>query len=311
MEARRPLRNPILPADTGDRTGSAGIRRRCAAETRRRFARIRRDLLAVFASVRIYGANQTADERTLYAATETDLGRIAGEIQFSIDQGLAPDVGGFRSWFDRYEEEAALLGAALAFANLSRLDPGYAATRTLPQITQSQAFQDSLAAARFASGEHMAGLASELRADVAQIVGRGIAAGTSPQLVRVQISMRVDALQAKALQYAHSRLASMVREMRMQEAEFAMSQGNRLALLWASAFRPTTRPHHAARHGSTYTPAEVRTFYATGANRFNCYCSTTEVLVDDAGRPILTPTLKQSMAKEKADWQANATTAAA
>lgn len=39
-----------------------------------------------------------------------------------------------------------------------------------------------------------------------------------------------------------------------------------------SALLPTTRPHHAARHGKIYTVQDQRNWWADGANRINCYC---------------------------------------
>lgn len=35
----------------------------------------------------------------------------------------------------------------------------------------------------------------------------------------------------------------------------------------------------------------------------NCYCSQTEALLDEDGKPILTDTLKWSMSKELAAWE--------
>ena len=45
-----------------------------------------------------------------------------------------------------------------------------------------------------------------------------------------------------------------------------------------SALLPTTRPHHAARHRKIYTVDQQRQWWATGANRINCYCSVKPIL---------------------------------
>ena len=45
-----------------------------------------------------------------------------------------------------------------------------------------------------------------------------------------------------------------------------------------SALLPTTRPHHASRHRKIYTVDQQRQWWATGANRINCYCSVRPIL---------------------------------
>lgn len=304
-EAARP-RNPIIPADTGDRTGTAGIRRRAAAVIRRRFDGVRRDLLAIFGRIRVYQTNDDDDERALYGTTPAELAQLSAEIQTSVDTWMDPgQADGLEpSWWDRYEEEAALLGAGLAVANLARLFPAYAATRPLTQVILSDAYRERLAAARFASREFWAGLASSLRSEIAQIIGRAIADGRTPQQVRADIAARVEAAKARALQFARTAITTMAREARMAETEFAQALlGIKLGRLWASAFKATTRPHHAARHGRVYTTSEVRAFYAQGVNRINCYCSTTECMLDADGKPMLTDALKLAMAKERSAWE--------
>jgi hypothetical protein len=276
---------------------------------RRRFEGVRRDLLAIFGRIRVYRTNDAGDAdddgRTVYGA---DLAMLSQEIQTSVDTWLTSDQDDDvvpLPWWDRYEEEAALLGAGLAVANLSRLSDSYAATRTLTQVVTSDAYRARLAAARFSSREFWGGLKSTLRADVAQIIGRAIADGKSPQQVRAEIAARVEATKARALQFARTAITNMVREARLAEADIAQALlGIKLGRLWASAFKITTRPHHAARHGNVYSTAEVRAFYSQGANRINCYCSTTECMLGDDGKPMLTDALKAAMAKEKAAWRA-------
>lgn len=45
-----------------------------------------------------------------------------------------------------------------------------------------------------------------------------------------------------------------------------------------SALLPTTRATHAARHRKIYTVKQQNDWWATGANRINCYCSVRPVL---------------------------------
>ena len=81
----------------------------------------------------------------------------------------------------------------------------------------------------------------------------------------------------------------------------------RTALLWTSAFLPTTRSWHASRSGQTYSRAEVKAFYSVNGNRFRCHCAQTEAPLDADGKPILTKYLRNAMANERKTWMKSST----
>lgn len=64
------------------------------------------------------------------------------------------------------------------------------------------------------------------------------------------------------------------------------SEGYHTRMLHLSALLPTTRRHHARRHGQTYTAREVADWYAKDGNRYNCHCTQVTIVVDEHGVPI-------------------------
>jgi uncharacterized protein with gpF-like domain len=168
----------------------------------------------------------------------------------------------------------------------------------------SEPYRNRLAAAQVRSMDHWTGLGATLRAELSQIIGRGVVDGKNPRVVRREIAEQMGVSRARAELYAQTDITGTLREARWAEADHASEElGLSLALLWTSAFLPTTRQTHAARHGQAYTSKEVREFYSRSGNRYRCHCAQTEALLDEFGKPILSASAKRGMAKERAVWQ--------
>ena len=129
---------------------------------------------------------------------------------------------------------------------------------------------------------------SEMRAELAQIIGRAVVDGKNPRAVRTEIAERLEVSRGRALGYAQTDITDTLRQARMAEADHAREEfGLGIGLLWTSALLPTTRPTHAARHRKVYTSAQVKAFYAVNGNRYRCHCSITECLLDEDGMRLL------------------------
>lgn len=306
MRVAPPARNPIIPGTTRDRTGAGGILRRAGAAIRRRFELIERDAIAAFDRIPVYALNDEREPSVRYGITPQTLAMTADELQAMVERWLG---AGARSadqqfWWHGYLLAAAQLGTVQTMANLGALSPAYAAARTLTGVLFSPAYLERIATAKFKSAEHWTGLAAEQRAVLAQVIGQAVADGPAPREVRKLIRERLDVGKAKALAYAQSNITDTVRMARVAESEAAETElGIRTALLWTSALVPTTREWHASRHGRTYTRGEVRDFYAERSNRYNCRCATTECLIDEEGRPILSKKTQSKLANERKAWQ--------
>jgi hypothetical protein len=299
-------RSPIIPGNPKERTGSAGILRRATAEIRRRFAALERDVLAIFAAIPTLAGNAAASQmRTVYRLTPEQLGALSAELQRALERWIANGRDPAHIfWWSPFDAQASQLGAAQSVLNLSGLSPAYAAGRTLQQVLFSEPYRTRLAASQVRSMDHWTGLSATMRAELSSIIGRAVVDGKNPRAVRAEIAEALGVSRGRALGYAQTDITGTLREARWAEADFAREEmGIAVALLWTSAFLPTTRPSHAARHGRTYTTAEVRAFYSTGGHRFRCRCGQTEVLLDDDGSPILSAASKRSMARERELWQ--------
>lgn len=304
MIRERP-RSPIVPQNRADRTGSAGIIRRASAVVRRRFEGLRKDVLVIFDRIPVYSINDVRSPEVRYGLTADQLAGIAEELSATLQRwiGAERDPSGLL-WWEPFDEEASQLGTAQSVANLRNISSVYAAARDLAQVIYSDAYRTRVRIAKFRSNEYWTGLAADQRQKLAEVIGRAVADGKNPRTVRKEIQETLEIGKARALLYAQTDITNTLREARVAEAEYAEVEfGIKTALLWTSALLPTTRPWHASRSGRTYTPAEVKAFYAQGGNRWNCYCSTTECLLDEEGKPILTKKLQSAMANERKAWQ--------
>lgn len=293
---------PIIPGNTRDRTGSAGILRRAVAEINRRFAGLTNDVLAIFDGIRYYNLN---DARVMYGLTPEELSAVSQALSTALDRWLAEgQQTAHRFWWAPFDSEAAQLGAAQTVANLTVLSASYAASRTLQQVIYSDPYRSRVAVAQIKSYDQWKSLSESARSELSQTIGRAIIDGQGPKAVRREIMARLDVSKSRAMLYAQTDITETLRQARVAEAEYAEEQlGIRTGLLWTSALIPTTRPHHASRNGKVYTAQEVRDFYATGGERYRCHCGVTECLLDEAGKPILSDALKAQMKGELAAWK--------
>jgi len=298
-------RNPIVPRNPEDRTGTGGIRRRAESEIRRRWAGLEVDLLALFDRIPVYAMNDLRGPEVRYGLTPEQLAGIAEELQATLDRWIADGRDpSYILWWEPYAQEAQQLGTAQSVANLTNLSPTYAAARTLAQVVYSEPYRTRARLAKFRSYEHWTGLASEQRTKLAQVIGQAVADGTNPRVARKAIQEALGVGKARAMLYAQTDILNTLREARAAESQSAEEElGIKTALLWTSALKPTTRPWHASRSGRVYSRGEVKEFYAQGGNRYNCYCGQTECLLDENGKPILTKKLQSSMANERKAWQ--------
>lgn len=303
--ARRP-RNPIVPGNPKDRTGSAGILRRAVADIRRRYAALLADVVAIFERIPIYGTNDAGApaERTIYGLTAEEMAAVSLALREAVERRLGPGASASSSWWAGYDAEASQAGAAQSVLNLTALSESYAAARDLQAVLFSQPYRNRVAMAQIRSYEHWTGLAAELRSELSQIIGRAVVDGKNPRAVRTEIAERLDISRSRAALYAQTDITGTLREARWAESDHARDEmGIRTGLLHTSAFLPTTRQSHAARHGKVYSTTDVREWYAKDGNRYRCHCGQTECLLDDEDAPILTDSLKGAMAKERQVWQ--------
>ena len=302
-------RDPLLPGNAQDRTGAQGILRRAQARLRARQRRAVREAQEAFGALPVLGdvaRNDTIGARfTLYAARADVVERVYALLTAALQRYYVGETGGWRGhWFAEFIEEAARLGTTQSHANLAHIAPRYAAERTLADALFSEPFRNRVAAAQVKSYEHWVGMAGADRAKLADVVSRAIADGTSPRGARRLLAEALDTSLSRAEGYAQTDITDALRTARVAERSWAEETlGIRSGLLWKSALIPTTRETHAARNGRTYTDAEVAEFYSRDGNIYRCHCSITEVLLDEAGRPMLSERARETSRRELAAWR--------
>lgn len=296
--------NPAIPGTPRDRTGTAGILRKAYAEIRKRYAGLQAEVLAIFDRIPTYALNDES-RPVVYSLTPQQMEALSLELQAAFERWIASGRDpAYSFWYSKYDQDAMHLGAAQSVSNLTNLSATYAAARTIESVIYSQPYQTRLGMAQIKSYEHWTGLAATQKAELAQIIGRAVVDGKNPKTVRTEIAERLEVSRARAAGYAQTDITDTLRQARWAEADYAATSLNvKTGLLWTSALLPTTRHWHASRNGKTYTTEEVRTFYASGGNRYRCHCSQTEALLDSEGKPILTKKLQSTMSNELSVWK--------
>lgn len=296
-------RGPIIPGNTEDRTGAAGILRRARTQINVRFAMLKVDVITAFDRLPVYQYNDAAG--VLYGMTPEQMQLLSGELQAALDAWIARgNEAATRFWWSPFVAEAAQAGAAQSVLNLSGLSAAYEASRNLQMVLFSEPFRNRVGIAQIKSYDHWTGQSAAIKSDLSQIIGSAIADGKSPASVRTLIRDRLDVSKAKAAQFAQTDITDTLRQARWAESEQASEEfGLNIGLLWTSALKRSTRSWHASRNGKVYTAEQVRKFYGENGNRYHCYCAQTECLLDEGDQPILTDALKATMAKERVGWQ--------
>ena len=298
--------NPIIPGTAKDRTGAGRIIRHALSEIDRRFKGLQTDVLAIFARIPVYALNAELS-KVLYGLTPPEMATLSAELQAAVARWIADGRDPANMlWWSPYEEQAVQLGTAQAVANLSNLSPAYAATRSIEAIVYSPPYVNRLAMAQIKNQDHWVGLAAQQKSELSQIIGRAVVDGKNPRAVQTEIMERLEVSKSKAAQWAQTDITDTLRQARWAEAGYtAETMGLKIGILWTSALKPTTRPWHASRNGRVYSTDEVKAFYASGKEKYNCLCGNTEALLDADGKAILTDRLKASMLAERTAWQAS------
>lgn len=134
---------------------------------------------------------------------------------------------------------------------------------------------------------------------VNQMINLGIQAGNTPTKIAEMISERFGVARSSADRIANTEVNKAYNDARLNAVDVAAKQtGLRAGVIHLSALMPTTRETHGDRHGNAYTTAQQRQWWNSNANRINCHCSTTTVLIDNRGRVIDTE-LQQEIKAER------------
>ncbi len=237
----------------------------------------------------------------IYDMTAAQLADLFQIVQAILDGSLL-DGGSQNLWALGYVTAEYERGTLNAFTNLSVQSPAYASQTTLPQLLSSPAYQNQIAAAYVSTYSDWKGISDTARADLANVIADSIGRGVNPRETAQIVSKRLDVSMAKAKNIAQTEQVGALREAQWNETEWTQERlGLNTAILWISALKPTTRASHAARHGKTFSPQEVRDFYSRDGNRYHCYCGNIPCLLNDEGS-LFNNGLADKLAQKRRGW---------
>lgn len=178
----------------------------------------------------------------------------------------------------------------------------------LEQVLFSPAYLDRIGLVRARTFNEMLGLSDSSKSDLAETLARSMAAGKGMKEVTKDIMSRVDVVESRAWRIARTETLNAYRTASASETDNLNDSVYddtpwKMQQLWFSALSPTTRRSHAARHGSIYTPDEVRDFYGKDANSINCLCSQSPILVNMKTGEVIQEELVSKMKKRKDIYQ--------
>ena len=209
------------------------------------------------------------------------------EIERPYRQGTIQEI----EVVNRLVDEAIATGVVLSAIPLAKLQ--------FQAVLNSEPYIQGLLKELNISAGSIKKLAADTAADVYGVINRGIQAGSSPRTIAQQITGRFDVSSSSAERIAVTEVNKAFNDAKMNLGEISSKQsGLRSAVLHISALIPTTRPHHAARHGNTYTYQSQLSWWESGSNRINCHCTIQTVLVNPQGQPV-NKTFQDELKKEK------------
>lgn len=157
--------------------------------------------------------------------------------------------------------------------------------------------------------EDMKGFTDVDKRNMAGIITRGMAAGQSPRVIAREMEKKGLEQDWRCLRIASTEVNNAFRQGSFDETD-AINQevfgdsDYEMRIMHLSALLPTTRPDHAARHGTICTPAQQKEWFATKAtgSSVNCHCSQVDILVNrKTGKPMNTK-LRDILLKQKSEW---------
>ena len=302
-------RSAILPASPSDPTGVDRIEKGAIRDFSWRYRKIRDGYLAALDRI---PNEPVVNKRYVFNLDPSLLSAMFSGLDAMVDSILL-EGGEDKLWFfESYVSVAYQRGTAQQFANLSQQSPVYhAGQKSLQDILMSEPYRRRIALVRAREFEEMKGLAGTTKNTLNRVLAEGIARGKNPREIAKDISSSVSSIDdVRARRIARTEVPTALRRARLDESDDATERyGLQTKEMHVSAMSPTTRPKHAARHGTLHTTEEQRDWWAEDANSINCKCSTVSVMVDGSGKPLVPAIVERALrnkevmkAKAKGPW---------
>lgn len=318
---------PKLPKSQSDPTGIGGLRKRSINDLKRRLAGAEKEVLKLFSKVpyttkqvkeisnsfeinfnhgvvafsieppepRDYQVNE---KYYVYEMDSTQLENFDAEIRAIVNKWLetTPENKPPRWFFDVYVDQSYGKGTNESLTNMQRIAPldfevvgqPFSAAQ-FEQILLSEPYRKRIELVRARTFNGMKGFSGDTAKDLSVTLQNAMAAGDGVNNIKSQIRKRFGVADSRAERIARTETNRAYTDSRMDMNKQARDDlGLNTAVMHISALAPTSRREHVRRSGNVYTPEQQERWWNTGANRINCLCSITEVLIDDNGDVINT-----------------------
>ncbi len=286
-----------------DPTGQAANRNRATKHLDNRLLRSKRKVMRIFNAIPRTRSTQVVlnQERAViydYEQTAEQNQDMQNEIRAAVDIELLETQGDTMPFMWYWKDDVELpyrQGTAEAIVEFNQLVAGAIIAGVLingmpPQkipvnlVLASNPYLQALNEVYVSNFAVIRTLGTRTAEQVIQEINIGIQAGESPKIIAEKISQRYDVAMSNAKRIAHTEVNKAYNDAKLNAVTLASEQTNlRAGVLHISALIPTTRPHHAARHGNAYTPEQQLQWWNSGANRINCKCTVRSVLIDNSG----------------------------
>lgn len=298
MSSRTSKNKPaILPGKPSDPTGVDSIERKAMRDFNRR---MREASKAYVAALERIPSGPAVNRRYEFRLDQVLLNALLAQLDLEIDAILL-EGGANGIWlFEQYVSVAAARGVTQEFSNLAQQSPAYKSGReSAMAILRSEPHQRRMALVRARVFEEMKGLSGQVKASMARILTEGIGRGQNPRDIASQLKKQSAVESRRAHRIARTEITTALRRARWDEADDAEAiYGVKTKELHLSALSPTTRQTHAARHGKLFTREQVRDWWSRDGNSVNCKCTTTSVMVDDDGKPLVPSIIDRAKARK-------------
>lgn len=302
---------PVVTSKT-DPTNQARLRKKAKADFEKRLKRSQNAVIRLFNLIPRKKTTQQVivnDSEVIwqYVFDDDTLLLLADDITAIINEHLETEedepLAGW--WFGGHDETSWRFGALSENTNIHQLLASIAGILILltpQQVVTSQSYLTGLAQEIVASFTSLSGLSDKTSKQIFQMIVSGMQGGLTPSSIKENIVRRFDVAISSANRIVDTEINRINNTGRTNlVTTYRDDFGINAAVVHISAFIPTTRPPHGARHGSVYTPEQQNAWWNTGVNRINCHCSVRTVLLEDDGSAQETAFITK-LKKQKKDF---------
>lgn len=302
-----------------DPTGLARNRNKSFRRLKVRIDRAEKKIKALFRAIpkkrRTKVKIQNKETSTIYdyELTAQDLDQLNRSIDFIINDELLESQNEMPfDWYWKEDIEQPYRAGAIEETNTFNqlivgagiagilIDGFMAQEIPTEQVLFSEIYRDNLAKKYASNFTTFKGLSENTTKQVMQTIELGTQSGLTPTKTAKNISNRFDVSRSSADRITRTEINKAFTDGKMETGiVISRRTGLRSAVIHISALTSTTRSHHAARHGNAYTVEDQMSWWSEGANRINCLCDITTVLIDKSGKVIDTKFQKEIKAERK------------